>query len=488
MSATTAGSRSRIGPNNMTDQNEVLTLPILADRCAAAAGISPEKAAEVLDILVERIGVNYRAGELIHIEGFGIFRMGMRTLSKRIRHQFWPDDALIAYLNTEHPANLPAPAPIGFRHTKLVQQGRGLLTVHPLRQEDAELIDRWGAARRGTIPEAVSTSAIYLQEDSPPPKVWAEDTVMGAQRLLRAFARRVPTPLRAIGLKEHGLYTDDSLRSDILLFAKDYEMRAKPRLERYLQLLGPEEQRKKGPLVWRTGGWLNFVEAATEFYNWLERQGLRPKGSNPFRGIRRLPPLDLMKGKTVIVEQWYRQIMDYPHRSPKQVAILHLLASGMRAHEVASVRIDRLTLAKRTLTTVGKNGKIRTVHLFQRTVEVLDQYLKSRAHLTSPWLFPGRGGRRFEHLSPRYLESLVRQIVRRVFPHERDAVIRSRISPHKFRHFYVSDSLHQGMNAEVIMQQVGHGSRAMIDKYTSFDPAWVEKEVRRIEKKKGGKK
>lgn len=468
-----------------------LTLPVITERCATVAEISIEKATEAVGVLIERICQNYAAGELIHIEGFGVFRKGMDFLSKKAntRFQFWPDDALVAHLNTEHPPELTIPptAPAGVKVSK-AQQGRGLLTVHPLRQEDTELIERWGAARRGTIPENVSTSAIYQSETSPPARVWAEDTVHSAKKILRTFARRMPTPLREIGLKEHGLFTDESVRSDILLYAKDYEMRARPRLERYLQLLGPDEQRKKGPLVWRTGGWLNFVEAATEFYNWLERQGLRPAGSNPFRGIRRLPPLDLMKGKTVIVEKWYRQIMAYPHRSVKHVAILHLLASGMRAHEVAGARLERLALSKATLVTIGKNGKTRTVHLFQPAVDAIDRYLKARAHLTSPWLFPGHGGRRFEHMTPGHIERIIAWMVRRVFPHERDAVIRERISPHKFRHFYISDALKEGMNQQVLMQQVGHGSRSMIDRYTSSDPAWVEKEMRRIEKKKGAKK
>lgn len=467
----------------------ILTAETLGKESGNRAGLSHRKGIEVVQILLDRMMTHYAAGRTLHIDGFGVLRKGLAGVYNQQssgRDQFFPDEALLEAINRE-PRTPPMEKPQPLPPLPRIPEGRGILPVHPIRHEDRVLLDRWALTRRGIIKEVVSASVIYKTDTQPPVKAWSEAYARGGLAVLNSFARRCRVPLREVGLQDDGLFTNQSLQSEILLYAQDYEARSGPRLEYYMQQIDPIVQTKKGdkgPLAWRTVTWQQFVDHATEFYNWLERQGLRPPGSNPFRNIRRLPAIIRLKGRPIIIDEWYQKILDYRWLTPKQRCILQLLANGLREHEVATARIERINLRQGLIEVIGKNAKYRKVFLFREAVEALDAYLTSRATLASPWLFPRRraGMRNREHLDPTAIFSMVRRIVQLVFPRDEDRHIWGKISPHKFRHYYVSSSLHKGMSREVLAEMVGHHSQIMLDAYKELDPAWIQAEVRRIDK------
>jgi hypothetical protein len=80
------------------------------------------------------------------------------------------------------------------------------------------------------------------------------------------------------------------------------------------------------------------------------------------------------------------------------------------------------------------------------------------------------------HVSlPRYI---VTRVAQRVFD---DPSVVARMTPHKFRHFFISDWLHRGGNPNACKLQVGHCSLAMLERYTHMDPTWVSDEVLRMD-------
>jgi integrase len=352
-----------------------------------------------------------------------------------------------------------------------------LIPIRPLRSVDHDIITEWIAARAGEAPEEITDYIIYQHDGNiPPAKHWTEKTCETARIKVTSLARRSTVPLTQLGLTRDGSFTPDSLRAPIVAYAKDFEYRNRGRIADLLQKLGPEAARLKGPLIWRTKAWWYFVTYGKEFFNWCERRSLRPKGSNPFQGISR--PTTTKIGQTFIVEQWFHRIMGSV-MSPKECAMIMLLANGLRANEALHLKISDLSLTNRTVRVLGKGSKLRTVNLYDRAIQALDRYLTWRRMDTRPWLFPHR----FRNVTdspghkkmPNYI---VWNVANRVFD---DPTVIERLTPHTFRHYFISDWLHRGGNPTACKLQVGHCSLAMLERYTHMDPSWVADEAKRMD-------
>lgn len=440
-------------------------------KCSGVSGLTPERCDEVFRLMVDVIGRTLKRGERVMIEGFGSFytdgqiRKGHRT--------FWPAKSLLDRLDAQGPvAQSPGSRARILRSKRL-----------PLRPEDAQIIEQWLLARKGAAIERVTPDLLYKDRGGQI-QYWADSTIALARRSVLAFARRCPVPLLKVGLTgdagDIGLYDSSELRREVLAYAEDYQARALPKLDRYLRSkYGEEDQvRNRGPIVWRTPAWKHFVVYTSDFYNWLEQQGLRPPGSNPLAGIRKFNPIQA--GKILIVTERYFQILDYPNLSPLEAAAVYLLANGLRASEVGRAKMEQLSLRRGTITIEGKGGKVRTIVLYPKTISVLDGYLQHRRFSASPWLFPARMGEPRDEIS---IWQLVRRIASKVFPYQDQVKIRKSIHPHGFRHFYVTESLRRGVNPAVLIRQVGHASIAMLDRYTTVTEDDVRKEVAKAAKK-----
>jgi len=265
------------------------------------------------------------------------------------------------------------------------------------------------------------------------------------------------------------------LRAPIQAYGNDYSRRAQPRLERLAK------SKESGPdLVWRTVGWTRFVRFSLDFYGWLEAQDLRPAGSNPVRGIKRHNPIDFSKDKITVALKWYRAVLEYPHMTPRERAILYLLANGLRADEVAGAMLDRITLAKASMQLVGKGNKVRTVPLNPWTAAAITTYLESRRSSTNPRLFYTRTGGR---ITGRLVWAIVKSLAARAFPLPEQEAMRQHIHPHGFRHYFITTSLNHGMNRKLLRDTVGHTSYGMLDRYTHPDNDAADKELKRITRK-----
>jgi len=146
-------------------------------------------------------------------------------------------------------------------------------------------------------------------------------------------------------------------------------------------------------------------------------------------------------------------------------AILEVLyATGARASEVCSLRVDSLDLDYGYLRCYGKGGKERIVPLHRKAVTAVRRYLAlARPHLARgrdvPSLFLSRTAR-----------PLGRQDVwRLVRKYALIAGIRRHISPHTLRHSFATHLLEGGADLRAVQEMLGHADIATTQIYTHVD-------------------
>jgi integrase len=442
----------------------------LVRRCAAASGISTQKCREVFGQVVAVITHELTAGRALKIDDFGTFGPVNKSNKANPHPYFRPSFMLTERLATKATSSMTIDTTPPAESLPVVTKPLRL------RPEDTEMIERWLATRRR--PDAVTPLDPGFWEGGPQERYWADETMSRARRFLRAFARRCPVPLLKVGLNAD--YTDEGLAiparyAEVMAYAADYAARAKDRIA----ALEKSSYSNQGDVVWKTQGWSSFLTYGLAFYGWLERQGLRPPGSNPIAGIKRYTAIDFSAHRVAIVASWYVQILKYPGLTPREKALVYLLHNGLRASEAGRIEMRHLSLSSRQVTVTGK-GRTRTVRLLPWTVVAVDAYLQSRRHSASPWLFPSTRGR---HTSYGTTYGVVTAITARVFPDQARAWRRKRIRPHGFRHYYVTKSLETGMDPKALMRQTGHLSFQTLQRYNSIDDERLDREVARSAKR-----
>lgn len=148
----------------------------------------------------------------------------------------------------------------------------------------------------------------------------------------------------------------------------------------------------------------------------------------------------------ILTETEVRVLLEACHY-PKQRAVLHLLYdTGLRAREVASLRLGDFDRKNRVLyVRFGKGGKHRVLPYGERVREVLAEYF----HHAKPtdWLFEG-----YEAGQPTSVKS-VQYMVREA--HDRTP-IRKAVHPHTIRHTFAVHYLNNGGSLTRLQQLLGH--------------------------------
>ncbi len=142
-------------------------------------------------------------------------------------------------------------------------------------------------------------------------------------------------------------------------------------------------------------------------------------------------------------------------------AILEVLySSGIRAAELAGLRLGDVDLVGATLTVLGKRRKERLAQLGSYALDAIRAYLGIRGQLGTAkhaCLFVNaRGG----PLTTRSVQRIVEKYVRQALP-ERES-----ISPHTFRHTFATHMLNAGADLRVVQELLGHESLSSTQIYT----------------------
>jgi integrase/recombinase XerD len=142
-----------------------------------------------------------------------------------------------------------------------------------------------------------------------------------------------------------------------------------------------------------------------------------------------------------------------------------LYATGMRASELASLKVDEVDTDERVARIVqGKGRKDRSVPLTRAAAEATQAYLaRGRERLAGrfrrPHLFLGGYGFPLSRVT-------LAQLVRR---RSAEAGVRKRVTPHTFRHTLATHLLRGGADIRHIQALLGHASLRTTERYTHVE-------------------
>jgi integrase/recombinase XerD len=161
------------------------------------------------------------------------------------------------------------------------------------------------------------------------------------------------------------------------------------------------------------------------------------------------------------------------HRDRAMLELLY--ASGLRASELAGVRVEDVHATLGVVLVTGKGSKQRLVPVGRPALDAIDVYLKEcrpvlAKHSAAPTsrLFLSRRGGALERVA-------VWQIVKRCAA----AAGLSKVHPHVLRHSFATHLLAGGANLRAVQEMLGHADIATTQIYTHVDSSRLQEVVRK---------
>ena len=203
------------------------------------------------------------------------------------------------------------------------------------------------------------------------------------------------------------------------------------------------------------------VSALKGFYKYLVRK--RYIKSNPFTLVS-LPKKDKKLPKFM----YYNELEDLfkipdldTDLGVRDRLILELLyATGIRVGELINIKVKDINLSNKSIKVFGKGSKERIVYFGDYAKDYLELYLSSaRLNLnikSSDYLIlNAKGG----NITERGVELIIDKIVK-------EASIKTKVSPHTFRHTFATHLLNEGCDILTVQELLGHESLKATQVYT----------------------
>jgi integrase/recombinase XerD len=210
-----------------------------------------------------------------------------------------------------------------------------------------------------------------------------------------------------------------------------------------------------------------IVVALRHFCAWLKREGLLQRDLLPALD---LPRLDRLLPQTLSEAEVDRLLSVELPETPlglRNRALMEVLyASGLRASELAGLRLEYFLREERLLRVIGKGNRERVVPVGAKAVAAIERWLaRGRPALVKPKtggeLFLGEHGRR---LTTARLWQIVQEMAAL-------AGVKKKIWPHLLRHSFATHLLSHGADLRAIQEMLGHASLATTQVYTHVDQA-----------------
>ncbi len=207
------------------------------------------------------------------------------------------------------------------------------------------------------------------------------------------------------------------------------------------------------------------LSAIRSFYQFLFMEGTIP--ANPARNIRapKAPQTVLRPTTHKEVETLLAALSPNTTMGLRDRAMVYLAyGSGLRVSEIAKLRIPDLDFDRGIVKVkLGKGRKDRLAPMNNREIIAIARYVEEARPKLSPAanenvVFLGRGG-----------EQLSRQRLWQVFSEISEAALGRPVSPHKFRHAFVSDTVNGGADIRVVQAMAGHSSIKTTQRYLHCD-------------------
>jgi integrase/recombinase XerD len=185
------------------------------------------------------------------------------------------------------------------------------------------------------------------------------------------------------------------------------------------------------------------------FFNWLKREGLI--SASPMDGIS--PIRQPKQYPFVLEESQVRALLaacdkSTVHGARNYAMLLLFLDCGLRLHELISLRLSDVSLARRSLKVHGKGARDRIVFMGARTTKALRRWIELRGYKTafSDALFIDRKG---EPLKPRWVQTVIARLGKRA------GIKGVRVSPHTLRHTAATLAVKNGMDPFALQRLFG---------------------------------
>ncbi len=207
---------------------------------------------------------------------------------------------------------------------------------------------------------------------------------------------------------------------------------------------------------------INRIDSSIRsFYNYLELE--EKINGNPFKAAsnlkvpKRLPNYFKYNEYLTMISVIDKD--DYEYRN--RLILEMLFATGLRVSELSNIKIKDIDFSEREIKIMGKGSKERFVFYNKECANVLDSYLKEcRSKLLngkdSEYLF-------INHLGDKLTDRGIRLIIDKIV---KKSCIKSKVSPHTFRHTFATMLLNEGCNIKSVQELLGHSSLGTTGIYT----------------------
>ena len=198
------------------------------------------------------------------------------------------------------------------------------------------------------------------------------------------------------------------------------------------------------------------------FFNWMvENEYIE---DNPFFTIKKLK--EAKKNKAYLTEYEIKSMFKSCKDLEEQVIFATLLYTGARRSELVGMKTEDIDNNK--IKIVGKGNKERFVYLPDNATSLIRQYLETKKHGSSTWLFPSSRGSNY---TPEAIRLKVKRIANRAGIEE-DRV--DDISCHTLRRTFITNLIDQNVNMAVIQNAAGHSDIATTMIYAKIKDTAVE--------------
>ncbi|MFW6066494.1 MAG: site-specific tyrosine recombinase XerD [Planctomycetota bacterium] len=173
---------------------------------------------------------------------------------------------------------------------------------------------------------------------------------------------------------------------------------------------------------------------------------------------------------TVLDARAVRSLLDAPdveqdsHALRDKALLTLLYATGMRATELTTLRIEDVNFNLGVVRVTGKGGRERIIPLADSAQQIVRSYMsqerpKVLRRNDEPILLLSRTGR---PLGREQVFRLLRKYVQR-------AAVRGRVSPHTLRHCFATHLLARGADLRSVQEMLGHADISTTQIYTHLD-------------------
>ena len=204
-----------------------------------------------------------------------------------------------------------------------------------------------------------------------------------------------------------------------------------------------------------------IISTLSSFYNYLEEK--KVINSNPFKFVnflktdKRLPNYFKYEEFLTMIDVIDDSVLGIRNR-----LILELLfATGLRVSELSNIKLSEIDKNNREIKVLGKGNKERIVFFNDEAAISLDNYLDNSRNILlknkiNDYLFVNHLGNK---LSERGLRLIIEEIVKK-------SCIKSKVSPHTFRHTFATMLLNEGCSIKSVKDLLGHSSLSTTGIYT----------------------